>query len=299
MTIRPNSIVSENELNKMYQEMLEKSYGTGLDPYDTYIRECKLNEREKVDSEGQRLKGVEKHHIIPRFDGGTDVPENLVLLTVKEHVIAHWIRWKVKQQTRDYQAFLFRIGDTEEALRQRLQAVREARERDRVNQEGFFDIEFQQKMGSRGGVIGGSRNTEAQFLARQQVGLTYGRQTGVGNQSSTLRDFVEKYSIWAYNAKEARRERTGTPVELYCLISPKKAFADVARELEKFVPGAIKRTESMHKLVQGHRPQMYGWKIVITLTRSEVREGVQNFLNTNPTVTLQFEEDFMLDEGIE
>jgi hypothetical protein len=306
MTIRQNSIVEENELNEIYQKMIEKSQGTKesrsdsrLDPYDIYIKECKLNEGEKVDSKGQRLEGVEKHHIIPRFAGGTDVSENLVLLTVKEHVIAHWIRWKVKQQTGDYLAFLFRIGDTEEAVRQRAQFVREARERDRVNQQGFFDVEFQKEMGERGGVIGGSKNTEAQFLARQQVGLTYGRQTGVGNQKTTLRDFVKKYSIWAYCANSARRERTGTPLELYCLISPKEAFVDVSRELEKFVPGAINRIESMYKLVKGERPQMYGWKIVTTLTRSEVREGVQNFIETNPTVILQFEEDFMLAEGLE
>jgi len=57
-------------------------------------------------------EGIEKHHIIPRFDGGTDDPSNLVLVFIKEHVIAHWLRWKVLKKPQDYSAFLFRIGDT-------------------------------------------------------------------------------------------------------------------------------------------------------------------------------------------
>ena len=47
-----------------------------------------------------------KHHIIPRYMGGTDSPENLVELTVEEHAHAHrdlyvmegrkedWLAWK-------------------------------------------------------------------------------------------------------------------------------------------------------------------------------------------------------------
>ena len=32
---------------------------------------------------------MHKHHIIPKHAGGTDDPENLVYLSVKEHAIAH------------------------------------------------------------------------------------------------------------------------------------------------------------------------------------------------------------------
>ena len=34
----------------------------------------------------------EKHHIIPRSEGGTDDKENLVLLTLYEHLLAHYLR---------------------------------------------------------------------------------------------------------------------------------------------------------------------------------------------------------------
>lgn len=38
---------------------------------------------------------TEKHHIIPKCMGGTDLPENLVRLTAREHFIAHVILAKI------------------------------------------------------------------------------------------------------------------------------------------------------------------------------------------------------------
>jgi hypothetical protein len=282
--------------------MIAKSQGTSLNPYDTYILECKQRQTSRVDSQGNAILGVEKHHIIPRFDNGPDTPENIVFLTVKEHVIAHWLRWKVLNKPQDYRAFLFRIGDTEEALAQRRESILEARERDRVNRTGFFSTEFQTEMGRRGGSIGGSSNTIEQFRARQAVGLTYGRPTGIGNQGPLLTQFISKFSIWAYSAKAAHEKRGAIrDDECFFLVSPKDAFVDITRALNNFVPYSITNSASMHKLVYGEpkRHQLYGWKIVNTLTRSEVREGIQEFIQKNPTAFLQYEESLMLSEGLE
>lgn len=45
-----------------------------------------------------RKKGIgiyyEKHHIIPKWLVGTDTKDNLILLTAKEHFIAHLLLWK-------------------------------------------------------------------------------------------------------------------------------------------------------------------------------------------------------------
>ena len=38
---------------------------------------------------------VEKHHIIPKSEGGTDEPDNLVNLTAREHYIAHLLLAKI------------------------------------------------------------------------------------------------------------------------------------------------------------------------------------------------------------
>lgn len=47
-----------------------------------------------------RTKGsiyYENHHIIPKCLGGTNLKENLVLLTGKEHFICHLILWKISE----------------------------------------------------------------------------------------------------------------------------------------------------------------------------------------------------------
>lgn len=36
----------------------------------------------------------EKHHILPRSLGGSDDASNLILLTARQHYVAHWILWK-------------------------------------------------------------------------------------------------------------------------------------------------------------------------------------------------------------
>ena len=44
-----------------------------------------------------RVKGetyYEKHHIIPRSEGGDNSKENLVLLTAREHYLAHWLLFR-------------------------------------------------------------------------------------------------------------------------------------------------------------------------------------------------------------
>lgn len=46
-----------------------------------------------------RFKGegvyYERHHIVPRSMGGSDDPDNLILLTGREHYIAHLLLWKI------------------------------------------------------------------------------------------------------------------------------------------------------------------------------------------------------------
>lgn len=41
----------------------------------------------------------EKHHIIPRSLGGSDDKSNLVVLTAREHFIAHWLLYRIYKNT--------------------------------------------------------------------------------------------------------------------------------------------------------------------------------------------------------
>lgn len=46
-------------------------------------------------------KGFHKHHIQPKHAGGSDAPENLVLLHPIDHAIAHLVRYKMFGDVRD------------------------------------------------------------------------------------------------------------------------------------------------------------------------------------------------------
>lgn len=37
----------------------------------------------------------ENHHILPKSMGGDDSEENLIMLTAREHFIAHWLLWRI------------------------------------------------------------------------------------------------------------------------------------------------------------------------------------------------------------
>ncbi len=180
-------------------------------------------------------------------------------------------------------------------------------------------------MGLKGGLKGGSSNTEDQFKARQKVGLTFGRSTGIGNQSSELKDFISNGSIWAFkstvaslptceqtkdskNSKDRKNSKDSNVNSqnksnkvIFCLITPKESFVDIARTLNSFVPNSIplKNVATMHKLVKNLRPQMYGWNIVYRLIRSEIREGIKFLYEKHPDQILKFEQDFLNNEIFE
>lgn len=47
------------------------------------------------------LSGLHRHHIIPRYLGGSNHPDNLVLLEPIDHAIAHLVRYKIYKNPAD------------------------------------------------------------------------------------------------------------------------------------------------------------------------------------------------------
>ena len=62
---------------------------------------------------------MHKHHIIPRYEGGSDSAENLVELTVTQHAMWHFAEWQRKKRIEDRLAWqgLAGIIPREEAVR--------------------------------------------------------------------------------------------------------------------------------------------------------------------------------------
>jgi hypothetical protein len=78
--------------------------------YKKFLEERKSN---KV------IGGTHKHHIIPRYEQGTNEESNLVRLSIKNHATAHWIRYKWLGKMQDKVAWLLLSGKTEEGELQR------------------------------------------------------------------------------------------------------------------------------------------------------------------------------------
>jgi len=49
-------------------------------------------------------RGLHKHHIVPRHHGGGEDESNFTYLTVREHIIAHFLLWKIYGQINDLRA---------------------------------------------------------------------------------------------------------------------------------------------------------------------------------------------------
>lgn len=66
-----------------------------------------IAKRQKFPLLKQKNTGVELHHIIPKSMGGTNNIDNLIVLTIKEHFIAHHLLWKIYRNPQMAFAFQF------------------------------------------------------------------------------------------------------------------------------------------------------------------------------------------------
>lgn len=282
-------------LNTLLEKYKAKAANKQLGrPYAAFIEEC----RQKGYPQGTP---TEKHHIKPRHAGGLDEPSNLIDLRIPDHIFAHWLLWQEDGNENDKRAYTFRVASSAEREKLRLEFVKANVADYKAKGLFFYDPAFQSAQGTpkgpfreKGGRIGGSINSAAQFAARQKVGNTYGAQTGTANQSPLLKEFLEKYSIWDYKgcqdlqgtcstqgkvvtaAQSSNACPAGsTEVNWVVLVSPKPTFKNLAETLNLFAPGSvnIRLVASMHKLVHKNTSRIYGWKIHNTLTRSEVEQG--------------------------
>jgi hypothetical protein len=77
----------------------------------TAIHNNLINSRKHLKEEWKPVgSGLERHHIKPRHIGGLDEETNYTYLTHREHIIAHWLLWKLYGRSEDRIAYLVMNG---------------------------------------------------------------------------------------------------------------------------------------------------------------------------------------------
>lgn len=67
--------------------------------YNIYHKLCESKKQAK--NEYKPFSGLHEHHILPKHSGGDNSRSNLTYLTVREHIIAHFLLWKIYKNPND------------------------------------------------------------------------------------------------------------------------------------------------------------------------------------------------------
>lgn len=57
-----------------------------------------------IKEQWQRGSNLHRHHIVPKHSGGIDEESNFTYLTIREHMIAHYLLWKIHKNPNDLRA---------------------------------------------------------------------------------------------------------------------------------------------------------------------------------------------------
>jgi hypothetical protein len=101
---------------------------------------------------------MDKHHILPRYLGGSDTMENIVTVTRTQHVMWHFANWNLWGNTEDFIAYRGLAGTISgHEVAQELRAMNGRRSAE--NKTGIFSRSEEERHAhsSKGGVKGGSQ----------------------------------------------------------------------------------------------------------------------------------------------
>lgn len=90
---------------------------------------------------------IDTHHIIPRFEGGTDDPKNLIKLPRRLHQEVHYRRWLVYGYINDLYAFQILGGNLSENEMKRIyedQVYRRKRDKDKLTKSRLKSDKWKQ-----------------------------------------------------------------------------------------------------------------------------------------------------------
>lgn len=108
---------------------------------------------------------MDKHHILPKYMGGSDTQDNLVEVTRTCHTMWHYANWKLWGNKEDYIAYRGLSGCIgQEELHRELSSL--SGNRCKEEGKGIFamSLEERKEAGSRGGKLGGKRMANYKWI---------------------------------------------------------------------------------------------------------------------------------------
>ena len=134
----------DSNLNPITSTMVSKSIYTRI--YDNLVEKGKAL-KEQWEPVGS---GLERHHIIPRHQGGTDDESNFAYLTRREHIIAHFLLWKINGHDGDRTAYKMMKGVTCYPSRLGAKHTEETKQRmSELHKKRYEDLEYRASMKKR------------------------------------------------------------------------------------------------------------------------------------------------------
>lgn len=140
MTTQKNCYFETGEFFKNLQNLRPNTAYTN--EYDLFIAQC----RDKNYPEGTM---TENHHIRPKHNGGTNDPSNLIVLSVKDHIIAHWLLWQLFNSKNDEKDYIFRVSTSEDRMLYNKKFQSERLKELQEQKKGFWDPDFQSEQGKK------------------------------------------------------------------------------------------------------------------------------------------------------
>jgi hypothetical protein len=130
---------------------------------------------------------VEKHHVVPRAHGGSNVPENIVSLTAREHFVAHWLLWKIHRNRSMARAFRLMVDDQ-----------KRPRSRSYVEAKACYAASMR-----------GENNTAKRPVVREKISANNARTWSGQKRPEQARKMRERYASGDHPLCMVKREQRG------------------------------------------------------------------------------------------
>ena len=169
-------------------------------------RLAKKPERIKLKRQGVYFEG---HHILPKYKGGSgnsNRPKNnsnIVLLTPREHFLAHWLLWRIYRDRKSALAFHKMLSSNDKQIRiTSSRGYAEAREAFRKTNLGNQYGKGQKKIISEE-----QKKKQSEIMRGRYIGELnpfYGKKhsNDTKNKISESRKNINKEKIWNYSGKK-------------------------------------------------------------------------------------------------